>query len=1105
MKETEKSSWEKEQEVLRRTRERVEQSANAERLDSKHIDMSRDGIGKNKAETVHPQRDAAQPHPSGECQRTPTSVGADETEKARQSREAQMKRLMGQAAWGGNTTAQQHSEGNAAASSPPPGTETPPQPSQEYHQVKPSAGSDEMQKAHQSREAQMRRLMDQAAQGGTRMGYTSQNVLDYAARKTQNDTIKGIAMMSGTFRRSSLRGATAAAQQTNDDTLRGISKGARYTYTAATFTRAALTGAPAAALQRQVRNPIGLDPRKDQLDKELVTRMSRNGEITHRSKKVDRLARLTVRDYQREMEKQFGEKWSRSSTGQIRHEITQQKKYGRDLKGQIRTLEMQGAKLTSSQRKELRKLKQQCKDIGTKVGKLQNGLNAKKDLEHLRLRSEQIHKRAQVRQQPRRLATQGMVSLAGRAMMQDENTQGLATGIQYATNPHIHHAVKTTTKFAVKTALIPTRMVIRRFAPELPTRTLQLVHRVQLRLHHSAQEVARKMTQTALKVVPTPVKKAVKPVARAAKHFGHLPAGIRNAAYRAESRVLQNRVALGIRRTTAKISAGVTRLWSMVKGGATKILLYGGGALLTLVLVSGLVSAITGAASSFILSTESTSGGKIDLAPYARLIQAPMTRFDNELTRIKAKYANAEEDDTAIKVTYSGSLNNVREMLSMMAVRFSQNLDLDTNNEIGPYLTELFNATHKITVQEHRYECEGCKSKILRTFEKDPVTFEIVLVEEVVRYCGGHLNVNILVSVQGFDRIFDCDTYTSTEFPWEGWTEEMRTWVKQIYDQDWSELYDGLGVLQSGIFGGITSSADEAKIWDYILEMVGGNAYGAAGLIGNLQSESRLMSTNMEDYYQSILGYDDISYTDAVDSGKYTDFCVDSVGYGLAQWTDVTRKTKLWNLAQSMGVSVGNLDMQLALLRQELSSNYSHVLNVLRNADSVKEASDYVLTRFECPLDQSNSAKEARASIGEYFYNKYVLGVGAEGALTAAQQSVIEIAMNSGAYGIRADAGYCQRWAAYCYSVAGFRLDSSASAKQSGLRYGVSSDFSIIPPGAAIYGRLQTQYGHVGIYVGNGLVYHNIGGVAVDTLEGFIKKYSAWTWGWLGGTDLTQE
>lgn len=197
--------------------------------------------------------------------------------------------------------------------------------------------------------------------------------------------------------------------------------------------------------------------------------------------------------------------------------------------------------------------------------------------------------------------------------------------------------------------------------------------------------------------------------------------------------------------------------------------------------------------------------------------------------------------------------------------------------------------------------------------------------------------------------------------------------------------------------------------------------------------------------------------------------------------------------------------MQLALLRQELSSNYSHVLNVLRNADSVKEASDYVLTRFECPLDQSNSAKEARASIGEYFYNKYVLGVGAEGALTAAQQSVIEIAMNSGAYGIRADAGYCQRWAAYCYSVAGFRLDSSASAKQSGLRYGVSSDFSIIPPGAAIYGRLQTQYGHVGIYVGNGLVYHNIGGVAVDTLEGFIKKYSAWTWGWLGGTDLTQE
>lgn len=47
------------------------------------------------------------------------------------------------------------------------------------------------------------------------------------------------------------------------------------------------------------------------------------------------------------------------------------------------------------------------------------------------------------------------------------------------------------------------------------------------------------------------------------------------------------------------------------------------------------------------------------------------------------------------------------------------------------------------------------------------------------------------------------------------------------------------------------------------------------------------------------------------------------------------------------------------------------------------------------------------------------------------------------------------------------------------------------------------QYGHVGIYVGNGLVYHNIGGVAIDTLSDWISYYDGFAWGWEGGADLT--
>ena len=115
----------------------------------------------------------------------------------------------------------------------------------------------------------------------------------------------------------------------------------------------------------------------------------------------------------------------------------------------------------------------------------------------------------------------------------------------------------------------------------------------------------------------------------------------------------------------------------------------------------------------------------------------------------------------------------------------------------------------------------------------------------------------------------------------------------------------------------------------------------------------------------------------------------------------------------------------------------------------------------------------------------------------------ITIAMNSASYGIPANPGYCQQWAAYVYAKAGLPIDSSCCAYHSGVKYGVSDDWNAIPPGAAVYGYSGSQYGHVGIYVGNGLVYHNVGGVAIDSLGDWVKIYKGFAWGWLAGSDLT--
>lgn len=62
-----------------------------------------------------------------------------------------------------------------------------------------------------------------------------------------------------------------------------------------------------------------------------------------------------------------------------------------------------------------------------------------------------------------------------------------------------------------------------------------------------------------------------------------------------------------------------------------------------------------------------------------------------------------------------------------------------------------------------------------------------------------------------------------------------------------------------------------------------GNAYGVAGLMGNLYAESGLRSNNLQNSFEKKLNMSDEAYTRAVDNGTYTNFINDSAGYGLAQ------------------------------------------------------------------------------------------------------------------------------------------------------------------------------------------------------------------------------
>lgn len=163
-------------------------------------------------------------------------------------------------------------------------------------------------------------------------------------------------------------------------------------------------------------------------------------------------------------------------------------------------------------------------------------------------------------------------------------------------------------------------------------------------------------------------------------------------------------------------------------------------------------------------------------------------------------------------------------------------------------------------------------------------------------------------------------------------------------------------------------SFTEKQIWDYLMKTIN-NAYGVAGLLGNIKAESNLKPTNLQNTYERKFGLSDEDYTNQVDNGTYTNFIKDSAGYGLVQWTYWSRKQNLYNYCKGKGASIGCCETQLDFMIQELKG-YG-LLDYLQNAKSVREASDKILLKYEKPADQSETVQIKRASYGQDFYNKY--------------------------------------------------------------------------------------------------------------------------------------
>ncbi len=177
------------------------------------------------------------------------------------------------------------------------------------------------------------------------------------------------------------------------------------------------------------------------------------------------------------------------------------------------------------------------------------------------------------------------------------------------------------------------------------------------------------------------------------------------------------------------------------------------------------------------------------------------------------------------------------------------------------------------------------------------------------------------------------------------------------------------GITKENTNSSNIKTSNEQIMWK-MLDNNGLNDYAKAGIMASVFAESGLEPRNLQNSFEKKLGYNDITYTKAVDNGKYKDFAKDGAGYGLCQWTYHTRKQALLDYAKKKEMSIGNLKMQISFMLREMKSDIK-LVKALAEVSSIKEASDLILLNYERPADQSDKEKKKRASYAQEFFDKY--------------------------------------------------------------------------------------------------------------------------------------
>lgn len=504
-------------------------------------------------------------------------------------------------------------------------------------------------------------------------------------------------------------------------------------------------------------------------------------------KQVDKAIKEIRTKGEAAMAKKFGS-LTHFTEKSLKRKVQVMKEQGRELKAEIKLLQSRGSSLTFEERKYLKKLMDKHADLNGKLRRYIGLMNARSDLQ------EKINAYMHLRKDIMKNANAFVSGLwALHSLMlkpiregSEVGAMGLAHAANIVTNRHVRKIVfriiKTEyklTRWKAKMLAKPVKWAAHQTGADVATKAAVnatkkfVVNSKPVRVAKAGTEAVSNLavagahkaaaaTHTAVAYGKTAVVKVtpqfVKTGVRKAVAGRTL---VQNSLARAKNRVANSvfgRAGAAIHRTFSKVSQGLKTAFTFAKTFLIKAGLSILGFILAFGLVVSAVEIITSAVSSVIMAPEGEDG-KIDLKPYVDILRGEQAFFENQIKAIQ----NDPDYDKVIVEYLTTTTDNTRELLSMMAVRMSQDLDMSTNTQVEPYLRSIFNDTHFYTTKKTYFKCvDGCKTREHKrdhTYGVCPEDCEEDHGVIIERYCDGdHIRVDVKVSILGFDEIFSADS-----------------------------------------------------------------------------------------------------------------------------------------------------------------------------------------------------------------------------------------------------------------------------------------------------------------------------------------------------------